>query len=47
MHPLLHYRVGGKILVRRSEFDTWMNKYGQVRGVDVDQIVEDVLGRLS
>jgi excisionase family DNA binding protein len=47
MYPLPHYRVGGKILVRRSEFDTWMNRYRQVRGVDVDQIVQDVLGRLS
>jgi hypothetical protein len=23
-HPLPCYRVGGKILVRRSEFDSWM-----------------------
>ena len=43
MHPLPHYRVGGKILVRQSEFDGWMSRYRQVGGVDVDQIVEDVL----
>ena len=26
-HPLPCYRVGGKILVRRSEFDAWMAAY--------------------
>src|SRR2546430_2394501 len=26
-HPLPHYRLGGKILVRRSEFDAWMADY--------------------
>jgi hypothetical protein len=46
MHPLPHYRVGGKILVRQSEFDAWMSRYRQVGDVDVEQIVEDVLGRL-
>ena len=46
MHPLPHYRVGGKILVRQSEFDSWMHRYRQVGGVNVDQVVEDVLGRL-
>ena len=23
-HPLTHYRVGGKLLVKRDEFDCWM-----------------------
>jgi integrase len=27
MHPLLHFRVGGKILVRRSHFDAWLDQY--------------------
>ena len=26
-HPLPHYRLGSKILVRRSEFDAWMAPY--------------------
>ena len=26
-HPLPCYRVGGKILIRRSEFDGWISKY--------------------
>ena len=25
--PLPHYRIGGKILVRRSEFDDWIAAY--------------------
>jgi hypothetical protein len=29
-HPLPHYRVNGKILVRRSEFDTWMAPFRQL-----------------
>jgi excisionase family DNA binding protein len=41
-HPLPFYRVGGKILVRRSEFDAWIAHYRQ-HGQDVDSIVRDVL----
>ena len=26
-HPLPCYRVGGKVLVRRSEFDTWVRAF--------------------
>ena len=26
--PLPHYRLGGRIVVRRSEFDRWMASYG-------------------
>ena len=42
-HPLPCYRVGGKILVRRSEFDAWMAAFRQRGRVDVDQLVADVL----
>ena len=45
-HPLLCYRVGGKILVRRSEFDTWMAAYRHHGRRDVDAIVSDVLRTL-
>jgi excisionase family DNA binding protein len=47
LHPLPHYRVGGKILVRRSEFDAWISTYRRVGGVDVDPIVQEVLGGLA
>jgi excisionase family DNA binding protein len=42
-HPLPFYRVGGKILVRRSEFDTWMAQYRRVGRLDVDLLVTAVL----
>ena len=42
-HPLPHYRVGGKIVVRRSEFDTWITKYRAAGRADVAAIVDEVL----
>jgi hypothetical protein len=42
-HPLPAYQVGGKILVRRSEFDGWIAAYRRQRDRDVDVIVADVL----
>lgn len=46
VHPLPCYRIGGKILVRRSEFDAWAASYRQVGQPDVDRIVADVLRTL-
>jgi excisionase family DNA binding protein len=46
-HPLPHYRVGGKILVRRSEFDAWIARYRQSGRADVDAIVDGVLRGLN
>jgi hypothetical protein len=43
-HPLPHYRVGGKILVRRSEFDRWIEVYRRAETSRVDDIVADLLG---
>ena len=45
-HPLPCYRVGGKILVRRSEFDAWITSYRQVGRLDVDRVVSEVLADL-
>ncbi len=43
-HPLPCYRLpGGKILIRRSEFDNWLAKYRREGNGDVDRIVADVL----
>jgi hypothetical protein len=41
--PVPCYRVGGKILVRRSEFDAWITAYRQRGRLDVNRIVGDVL----
>ncbi len=46
-HPLPHYRVGGKILIRRSEFDAWIAAYRRVGNPDIDQIVDDVCATLD
>jgi len=42
--PLPHYRVGGKVLVRRSEFDVWIAAYRRVgTRPDLDQIAADAV----
>lgn len=45
--PLPHYRPGGKILVRRSEFDRWLSAFRSTRsGTDPHQKVNRVLEEL-
>ena len=39
--PLPSFRLGGKILVRRSEFDRWMAQFRQ-EGADLDHIVSEI-----
>jgi hypothetical protein len=41
--PLPCYRIRGKVLVRRSEFDTWIGSYRQCGRGDVDRIVDAAL----
>lgn len=45
-HPLPHYRVGGKILVRCSEYDRWVARHRRIGAPDVDAIVSDALQRV-
>ncbi len=45
-HPLPHYRVGGKLLVKRSEFDDWMRGFRTTAPPRLDSIVADVLRSL-
>jgi len=42
-HPLPCYRVGGKILIRVSEFDAWIGAYRSRGRLDVTAIVDDIL----
>jgi hypothetical protein len=42
-HPLPCYRIGGKLLVRRSDYDAWAARYRHVGRPDVDGLVADVL----
>ena len=46
-HPLPCYRVGGKILVRRSEFDVWIAAYRRDGRVDLDRIAREVLNEVA
>ena len=41
--PLPHYRIGGKVLVRRSEFDQWVEGFRVRVQAGVEDIVRDVL----
>lgn len=43
IHPLPCYRIDGKILVRRSEYDIWARQFRQVGDSDLDKIVADIL----
>jgi hypothetical protein len=47
MRPLPCYRVGGKLLVRRSEFDAWIAAYRQRGREDLNRIVAETLRGLS
>ena len=48
LHPLPSYRVGGKVLVRRGDFDAWIERYrARPGGPDVGAIVENVLRDLG
>ena len=42
-HPLPCYRIGGKILVRRSEFDAWAAVYRQVGTVELDRLAVEAV----
>jgi len=46
VHPLPCYRPGGKggkVLVRRSDFDAWMARFRAVGDADLDAMVREVL----
>lgn len=43
-HPLPHYRIRGKLLVRREEFDAWITRYRVCRrGEDLTQLVDQIV----
>lgn len=45
--PLPHFRVGGKILVRRSDFDAWVSQFRVSRAaVSVNDLVDDIVSTL-
>jgi Helix-turn-helix domain len=42
-HPLPCYRVAGKILVRRSEFDAWIERFRRIGDRELVRLLRDVL----
>lgn len=43
-HPLPHFRLNNKtILVSRTDFDAWLERYRRDQGSRVDQIVDEIL----
>jgi len=47
-HPLPHFHVGGKILVRQAEFDAWVTQFRVATArVSVGELVADVLDGLG
>jgi excisionase family DNA binding protein len=47
VRPLPHYKVGGKILVSRADFDEWVRQFRvQATPLAVDALVNDVLDGL-
>ena len=44
-HPLPHYRVGGRVVVKRSDFDAWIEVYREpADSRDADAIVHALMG---
>ncbi len=41
--PLPHFHVGGKILVKQSEFDSWITRCRISTAARVDAFVADIL----
>jgi predicted DNA-binding transcriptional regulator AlpA len=42
-HPLPCFRMEGMILVKRSEFDRWMERHFRLRKRDIDQVIDEVM----
>jgi hypothetical protein len=42
-HPLPYFRIGGKIVVKRSEYDAWVDRFRVTVINSVDAIVAETL----
>lgn len=45
-HPLPHYRIGGRVVVRRSDFDRWVTVYREP-ATTADHVVSRLLADLD
>ncbi len=46
IHPLPYYRPGGKIIVRWSDFLSWIQRYKVAAEVDIDAVVQEIVNDL-
>lgn len=46
-HPLPHYRVGGRVLVKRAEFDAWIQVFRHSEDDEAETIAERILADLD
>ena len=47
LHPLPHYRIEGKILVKREEFDRWLSSSHVVNSADeLSDLVDSVVAHM-
>jgi hypothetical protein len=42
-HPLPYYRIGGKIIVRTSEYDAWAARYRHLGSPDLDRVATEAM----
>ena len=42
-----HFKARGKLLVRRSEFDAWLEQFRVTRSQELDSLVEGVMDSLT
>jgi hypothetical protein len=43
LHPLPHFRIGGRVLVRRSDYDAWAARFRVTPAERVADLVEGML----
>jgi hypothetical protein len=44
--PLPHYKIGGRVVVKRSEYDAWVQAFRVAKSGAVDAIVDEILAGL-
>jgi hypothetical protein len=45
--PLPCYRIGGRVLVKRSEYDTWAQRFRRVSSGTLDALVDNLMKDIS
>lgn len=45
--PLPHFRVGSKILIRKTDFDNWMKQFHVAVSASIDDVVDELCQHLT